>query len=406
MVRRNFPLRLPATVHDEANRQALSRKISLNTLISDAVTAALADNSIGGDRTSLAQSSEDQLIDILASSVAEHLRHNPSWAKTIIRHAQLRWPGGVLQTRMADYALEKRFLATKLSAWLGRRILHLMDHEKLDVAIMIDAGSSNLWFCRFLWNHLAQISTTVRRSKVTLITNSVPVAENFSEQCELGRFAGHTTIRCELLGGTMQPRYGAVVGPITQANLKEYSKEARTKYIALSAGNFVRLETGQPSYPVPLIRGEGQKEVKELYIKTAHEVFVLAPLGKLFLKGTDQINKQLKLSNQSKQIGSQPYEAVNIDDQDRAKLKVVTTKRNSSKSILSRHSSVIHALLQSDPSGESTPTGDINSVRNFCYEYDEHINGKTPEEQCEIEFPHKATRGEQFMKDFFEVDLK
>src|SRR5262249_24084881 len=156
--------------------------------------------------------------------------------------------GGVLRSRMAHYAAEKRFLAEKFAGWLKDHIEHLMDDDKRRVAVFVDAGSSNLWFCRYFWEHVAKLSKQRRPGcELRFITNSVPVAESYAEADDAGDFSSDTPVSLALLSGSMQAKYGALVDggttPSTlQSLIRRKNQTAKWWNISLSAGNFVRLE--------------------------------------------------------------------------------------------------------------------------------------------------------------------
>lgn len=126
------------------------------------------------------------------------------------------------------------------------------------------------------------------------------------------------------------------------------------------------------------------------------------PLGKIFLQDKPQINKALHLDHSSKDPDKQLYNDVIVNVQQQDKIKVVTTARNWQHAILSRHSSAVDALLGLNPnSAEPHPTAPIKDVHHFGYIYDEHIKGKSFDEQVRIEFPHEDTQGADFIENFF-----
>ncbi len=383
---------------------------SMNERIIEHMRRAVETTSEGlpEEKPHLTAASESQLAEMLAMNVAAYvgeLLRDKAWAKGIIERAQLRWPGGILQDRMAHYALEKIHLAENFSEWLTKRVEHFLKDS--DVYLLVDAGSTNLWFCRFLWKHLSGLTSTDNEKKVTLITNNIPVAEAFAEQRQLRHFKDKPRIECELLGGEVEPWYAALVGKRTQSSLVSGTdkKERPGRYMALAAGNFLRLSQAGPGYPIPLVRGAGQKEIKDLYVASAHEVYVIAPLGKIFFASTLDINKALGLSLDSNaEHKKRAYQEVAVHKAKGQFVKLVTTLRNSTNSILLPHSAAVKASLghDLDRPGNSA-SGDIQDLCHFCYPFDDHVKHKSFDEQVKVEFPHEATQNLAFMSRFFSV---
>lgn len=344
--------------------------------------------------------SRDQLADMLADDVTSILLQDKSWARRFIQTAHLGWSGGILQSRVAHYNAEKRYLATVFSNYLFRRIEHLLDRNE-NVYILIDAGSTNLLFCEKFWPYLRQISQKPRKGKVTLVTNSEPVADAYAEQRQNGSFADDgTRIVCEVLGGEVQHDYAALTGPITLSNLIDCTDHQRRhgRFIALVGANFVRLDKPRGAHIIPLVRGAGQKDVKEKYVERADEVYVIAALGKMFMATTKIINDTFALVGKGKQPG-RVYEDVPIRGAKSDRVKLVTTYRAESTSILHRHSDVILTRLGwPNPDDNPPDFSDITKVKPFCYAFDEHVRGKKVKEQIKIEIPHAECRADIFLK--------
>jgi hypothetical protein len=357
------------------------------------------------ERSNLTPDSENQLADMLAQNVVDSLWENKGWAHEIIKKSQLRWPGGILEKRMAHYAQEKKYLAEQFSKWLTSRIRYFLEQHE-NVYLLIDAGSTNLWFFGSLRSHLSILSKVHRGEHLTIVTNNVPVAEDFASQSQLGHFEAGTRIDCELVGGRVDTRYAAVVGSFARTSLKHFTSRADgpNRYIALATGNFVRLSsTGKSTWPIPLVRGAGQKETKDEFIRRANEVYVLAPLGKIFLAPTQQINEGLTLNQDP---GSdQPkagYMEVQIPETHTALVKLVTTLRPSPDCLLSRHSTAVINQI-GEPAPLQIYDTPIQRLHHFIYPFEEHVHNKSPAEQLQIECPHEATAKAEFTKKFYSV---
>jgi hypothetical protein len=160
-------------------------------------------------------------------------------------------------------------------------------------------------------------------------------------------------------------------------------KKQPARYISLVAANYIRLDDqSQPASPIPLIRGEGQREVKERYC-TADEVYVLgATPGKIFDASRDAINEALGLT----------YHDVEIPKSNRNRVKLITTFREWDKAILRDHSAAIAARLgkrvDAMANRPDAPLREISQMNHFGYSYDDPILGKSTKDQLKTEFPH------------------
>jgi hypothetical protein len=446
-------LRVPQNLLERCKVRLSTKRKSMNALLLEQLedfAKGIESTANASKSTVLTPVETSQLADVFANSIADVLRRDISWAHTILRSAKAGWPGGILDVRMSHNAAEKDMLGRTFSEWLCQRITHHLKDG--DVTLLVDAGSTNLYLCRHLWDHLVELSKQHRNTRLTLITNNEPVAEAFAVH---GAFSVHrkqgivdgTLINCILLGGRVEPEYGALVGDLTLENLKTLTTNPipspvrgqdqppppvsplpgsatpprhPRKIIALAAGNFVRLSGNRPAYPIPLVRGVDQRPIKELYIRLADEVFILSPLSKLFLESTDVINVGMGFS---KDLGpeEQPYEDVDvttpIDGQPEApqpsKIKLVTTYRKRGH-LLSGHSAAVlgqlaHPLLADDVSPEPDPTTDITHMGHICYVFEKHLkdtqgNDWSREDEEIIELPHKRTRTLEFKRKFYRAE--
>lgn len=399
----------------------------MNQLLADLMTDYV--DSDGEDliepqsQASHSPNNKKQMAMILAESVTDELKQHLEWAESVIQASQLRWPGGLLQERMAHYPAEKRYLAKCFSEWLSLRIQFWLKIGKYrdrpgnasNVYLLVDAGSTNLWFCHYLWPHLSQIARLLAderparepKHRFAIVTNNVPVIEAFAEQKQQGQLTDKAHIECHLVGGRVDPWYGALVGDIACSNLGTYTNKglAPGKYISLSAGNFISLTPRRASMrpmPIPLVRGEGQKDVKELYFTKADEVYVVAPLGKVFVRDVRDLNHAFGLEKNDGEHEKQPYEEVLADGR-QSYVKLVTTLREWEGALLTRHSNAVEQALHMNHTGISEPTEDINDIHHFCYPYDRHIKGKSRRLQAAIELPHARTRSDEFMHYFYGI---
>lgn len=399
-------VRIPRELLEQFQGEARKLGKSMNQVICDWMEhwTASEDQLPFSEKSRLTAIGEKQLAGIIASEVADSvgrlLKSDPSWAQQVIRTAHLNWPGGILQERMAHYSQEKSYLAKRFSDWLGRRVEYLLKRGS-DVHLLVDAGSTNLWLVHHLWEHLARLSDLQTNRGIFIITNNIPVAESFAEQCLNSRFQTNTPIRCELLGGELQPRYGAVTGSVTSAQLLERTDHMPKPgtYIALMVGNLIRLNR-HPVNPVPLVRGAGFKNIKEFYLSRAHEIYVIAPLGKIFLASTAETNKLLGFSASALEHSRQAYDEVNVTHGKTQFIKLVTTLRHSVTSILLRHSAAVQSWLGYSEETVPDPTADIQAIPHICLPFDDHLKGRSFQEQVNIEFPHKHMRDPRILSHF------
>ena len=343
-----------------------------------------------------------EVAQTLARNLFAVLTKDTSWADNIIRSTRLSWSGGLLHRRMDHNALEKEFLGDKFAAWLARRIESILVDEP--VSLFVDAGSTNVYACRHLWDHLSIMSQEKRGTSITIITNNEPVAEGFAWRKQAGHFGTATSIECRLLGGRIEPEYGALVGEWTEDRLTRLKNASprEGRYIALAAGNFVRLSKERPSYPIPLVRGTDQKPIKDLYV-SMDEVFLIAPLSKLFLHTTAEINEGMGFALDAEQWDEQPYAEVTVDES-KNRIRLFTTVRRTSNRLLRPHSVAVCTRLDledRDVDEEPNPTLALNQIRHICYLFEEHVKAAPPKDELLIELPHGRTRNQAFRQRFY-----
>ena len=339
---------------------------------------------------------DPEVAEILTLAVTEALKHHKEWAIEASKQARIKLPSGmILRERMLHhYMLDKQYLAQQFATWLSSRIKFWLEKGK-EVALFLDAGSAVLWLSVSLWSHLSKMSHGYKNEnhpRILVYTNNRAVAESYAlEEDNLRNF-----VQCELLGGTVEPRYAALIGEPTETRLEKLvaTADSPARHISILAGNYIRMHTAgtEPVVPVPLIRGVGQRPVKERYVRCAHEAYIMGCIGKLFKGSTDEINGALKVKADSV---AGLYEDVQVKLYDGTLAKVVTTIRTAESAILKTHSSRMHGLLGLQLSTESdldSYSRSMNSIPHFCYPYDEPIKGLKPDQQKKVEFPHEEAR--------------
>lgn len=374
---------------------------SMNEAISDSIRQYVENQpGVPDDAAKAKELGAKQIAKVFAANIAEVLIKDTSWADTIIRSTRLSWPGGLLDERMMHNALEKDFLGRKFALWFAARIRGVL--EDRSVYLFVDAGSTNLYVCRHLWEHLEAISQESRATGITIVSNNEPVAEAFAARKQDGHLGQGTKIECLLLGGQIEPEYGAVVGKWTEAHLEQLKElDSRPElYMVLAAGNFVRLSGERPCYPIPLVRGRNQKPIKDLYISLADEVFLVAPLSKLFLHTTGEINGGMHFSKDAASPREQPYTDVNVAPAT-TRIKLITTVRESHARLLHSHSVAVRTSLGVLEEHEPVPTLAIDQVNHIWYPYEEHVKELSFEAEILAELAHGRTRVPEFRARFY-----
>ena len=382
-------------------REVLPESTSTNEAIVGTIKSFVAEHRENIAKSLRREVDIRQLAQIFARNLSDVLLRDPSWAYDIIRSTRQNWPGGLLEERMTHNAVEKDFLGRTFAAWLRRRLEICLASES--VTLFVDAGSTNLYVFRYLWDELAALSKQSRETCVTVVTNNEPVAEAYAYRKQDGKFAEETKVECRLLGGVVEPQYGAIVGEWAEDRLRRISDQYRKniRYIVLAAGNFVRLSQGRSSFtcPIPLVRGDKQKTIKDLYISLADEAYLVAPLSKLLLPLTAEINKAMNFSSEAKDPKRLPYAEVSVNETLNP-IRLVTTLRKGDSCLLSRHSIAVKSRIDLEeylePDNLPNPATRFKDLRHIGYLFEEHVTGKTIDDQIPIELPHPRTQSETF----------
>jgi hypothetical protein len=173
-------------------------------------------------------------------------------------------------------------------------------------------------------------------------------------------------------------------------------------FIGLVVGNWIRISDVGLRHPIPLAREHprhGHVQFKEQMIAVSDELYVLSPLGKLFVgKTMDDVDRGLKMS------GRQKYRGVPIDPKKERAMKLVSMTRPDGNP-LDKHSIKITALAQEvneEIQKRFIEENDIDKVPWILFPFD-NLTGRSPKDQMEIEFPHRNTRHEEFLEEFFSV---
>lgn len=216
--------------------------------------------------------------------------------------------------RTQHFKEEKAYLSTAFGEFLMERIKSL-DVEK--VILLIDAGTTLQPILEYFGAHAEALKKEGQNSGADWIDNIVVVTNNFSgfrqllenlDPDEKDNLGAQTALRVVLLPGRILPAYNAIVGFENRylgetlgsvlSPLKPYSAIQRirqlvdehnssggneVKIISLVTGNWIRIRERPPTIPVPLARGAGHLAIKREMISAGDEVYIISPLGKIFV---------------------------------------------------------------------------------------------------------------------------
>jgi hypothetical protein len=334
--------------------------------------------------------------------------------------------------RTEHFLQEKEFLADRFGEYLWARLKHLNQATIL----LIDSGTTLYpFFSKF--GRLAVNASTPGRDwikNLMVITNNLAGVEWLMKNGKASddKWA-EVALPCIMLPGTPLPTYYAATGIPTdhrfsgvlemlQPNLilETLRATCNCKVIALVTGNWVRIRNHFPHYPVPLARGRGHLDIKQAMINCADEVYVVAPLGKIFADRDksevqfvlhDFVDGQEKASNiyQEVRFEAKPLRNMSIDDEPEVsnKIRLVTTSRKerfvlSSLSKLLEKNSFLDTRNVTNENFEefkrSFYVSKFTGVSNLMFEFD-GVPIKL-KEQIQTEFPHKESWGTGFLKCF------
>lgn len=317
----------------------------------------------------------------------------------------------LFEERISHFREEKQHLADHFLIPLLLRCQEFAEEGK-QVHLIIDSGTT----LYPLFGKLAEFSVRAYANREKWIenlfveTNNIPGVIMLMDSGRINPNDRYSplAINCDLLPGIPLPVYSALTGKKTIAALQQLRNGAGDKsvFIALTTGNWIRLRRSMPSCPVPLARGIGHLEFKQALIDYSDEVYVISPLGKIFIGvSPGEVNLALDFDEKRAAPDRQPYHEVRISDEKAPHLKMVTTSRELG-CVLSEHSTKVRTVLGVDTltmghilhGFHRTPTADLP---HLIFPFDKIPNDW--QQQIETEFPHPHTRNDHFMQNFFFV---
>lgn len=360
----------------------------------------------------------------IAEHVADNLAKDPNWAYRALESAKLLpYKNTLFDERVRHFRAEKQELANRFVPLLLKRCERLITQEKQDVWILIDAGTTLFPFFELIGEETAKLWQKGEKwlEHLHLVTNNLPGIEQLirtGRRISNERYSELALKECYLLPGIPIPIFAAVAGDLTNnaiKNLPVHKKQSENQrestFIALVVGNWIRIRNTQPRIPVPMARGDEHREVKQQFIDKADEVYVISPLGKIFVDySNEQINQALGFKSQT-DPGKKPYQEVTIIDTEDVRIvsnriKLVTTNRNENQ-LLYRHSCRVEDSLTLKPSElteDAFAEYDIKNMPHLTFSLLGLPNSRS--EQKDIELPHYHTRTNQQVLKMFSIDNK
>ena len=356
----------------------------------------------------------------LAEQLAQRLIDDPYWAFRAIEAAKLlSYRDTLFGERTQHFKEEKEELASRFTPYLFKRCEAIVEDGKRHVYLFIDAGTTLFPFFRIIGQETAKLWQ--RKSEwlnnFHLITNNLPGIDQLMQtgrQTQYGRYSKLAISDCQLLPGEPLPIFASVAGELTNKTIYDIREKALNDndtnqpiFIALVVGNWIRIRRTRPRCPVPMARGIEHLQVKDALINNADEVFVISPLGKVFVNQTNAaVNEALGFSSPSKDLEKASYDELSITNDQASKVKLISTTRSGNR-ILQRHSNRLEDALADNFKREIDEDLFANSkiadLPHLLFPFTK-LPGNSFEE-FEIEFPHFHTRTKQKLLDMFSVDL-
>jgi len=359
----------------------------------------------------------------MAEQLSQLLVKHPDWARRGLEAAKLLpYTHTLFADRSQHFKLEKQTLAERFTPYLLKRCEVLAANGR-HVFLLIDAGTTLYPFFELLGQ---QTMTRSQRgeewlSRLHLATNNLPGIEKLIEtgrRVPGDRYSELAIKDCHLLPGIPVPVFAAVAGEETNEAIRRFRERhppGQTTFLVLVVGNWVRIRRSVPRCPIPMARGKEHLEVKQTLFDNADEIYVVSPLGKIFVgHSEDEINNALGFqaavpgSNRPVDMEKASYSDVRVEGDVALKVRLVATSRADSR-LLGRHSNRVEDELSiggSDllPSEEQFASVPFESVPHLLFPFSS--SARTDFEERELEFPHYYTRMNPRVLKMFSVDLK
>lgn len=373
---------------------------------------------------------ETGVPNLIGLRVASALKEDPAWAAKAMMTAGVG-PGAntVFAHRLLHFQDEKRLLSRQFVQFLMARCKQLLSRPEIkQVYLLIDSGTTLVPIA----DELAKYAKTADESegwlsKLKVYTNNLAGVEAMMEHRRLptaGKLPA-VPIECHLFPGEPLAEYSAIVGDETDKAVTELCEGAKkrgdTALIGLLTGNWIRMRQHGAPCPVPLARGKGHVSFKQRLLtgilsrlpsdKCRGEVFVVTPLGKVFVKHAEkEVLKALRSIAGSAPPGTgvdtadEEYRELRISEEEAKSVSMVATSRVEGM-VLSTLSGQLQANLHFErlPTQGEFAKSPLGRPKNLLFHFDE-LQGIW-DRQLEQEFPHERTRTEEFLA-MFSTHLK
>jgi hypothetical protein len=364
----------------------------------------------------------------LATDIALELNRHTDWAVRALEGAKLH-PGSktLIAGRMLHYPDEKEYLGGRFVPVIMTRCKAFFD-AGFHVVLIVDSGSTLLPVIHHLCEYVndRRDDNWLISKGLTVYTNSLAGATVFMQSAHASA-DDHSELSVDfhVLPGIPLPTFAGVAGKdsleaLENIRVQQHRESGKpVKIIALLTGNWVQLT--RHLGPIPLARGTDHFDFKQKVANEADEVYVIAPLGKIFFGlQPEQINAALKSVGHTGVGKRKSYNALSLEKAKMKKMKLVTTYRPSDSDqefLLAKLSERIYESMNEpeeelkltkeplklikDPSEDTIAAGEFDSIPSLAFRFVDV--GERPKEQLRAEFPHRDTRRETFLSNFFLV---
>ncbi|MCI0562347.1 MAG: hypothetical protein MN733_28005 [Nitrososphaera sp.] len=357
-----------------------------------------------------------------AADIAEHLADflikDPHWAYRALEAAKLLpYTDTLFGERSKHFREEKQELADRFTPYLLKRCETIIKNQDRDVWLLVDAGTTLYPFFDIIGRETAK-RWQQRESwldRFHLATNNLPGIEQLIQNGRKipdDRYSNLAIEDCRLLPGIPVPIFAAVAGDLTNEAIRNIRAQhggntRKATFIALVVGNWIRIRRSQPRCPVPMARGIEHRDVKQTFVDNADEVYVISPLGKIFVDYSNQeVNDALGFRVGATDQEDAPYGEIKIDGARAKTVKLVTTTRPE-HAILHRHSNrvedaLVPTMRHPQISEENYAICEIGELPHLLFPF--HKLPTLRIEEFGFEFPHYHTRGNLRLLEMFNVE--
>lgn len=355
----------------------------------------------------------------LAKYLSGFLADDPRWAHSALEAAKLLpYARTLFGERLQHFREEKEELAKRFTPYLLKRCEALTSNGR-HVFLLIDAGTTLYPLFELIGTETMKQSQEGADwlSRLHLATNNLPGIEQLmktGKRAPWNRYSKLAIEDCHLLPGVPIPIFAAVAGEETNEAIRRfrsrptaYHGELEVTFVALVVGNWVRIRTSEPRCPVPMARGIEHVAVKQTFVENADEIFVISPLGKIFVGNPmEEINAALGFSAASNEMETEEYRELQIDNEQAQRVKLVATTRADGR-LLHRHSNRVEDSLGwnfgSLPARDEFAVTSIREAPHLLFPFAPSQPRSTVEESV-IELPHEHTRTNRKVLDMFGID--